>query len=175
MYKLHYSTHPSLSSLFLCETVPLLALIAIIERRRSKGFKILLLDEGPLLNIFVILIASRMRRIPIVNVIFFSYCYLQWRVLILDFFVLKLRTFALCDCNEFEWVCVWFRSVSFVSKCKELSKNNLHFIIIKHLVIICLKNFLFLFSFKYFLPYFSRNILTRESIIGGLIKIQINI
>lgn len=173
MYKLHYSTHPSLSSLFLCETVPLLALIAIIERRRSKGFKILLLFS---MNCWIFLLFSSRhewddRECYIFSLLF----YLQWWVLILDFFVLKLRTFALCDCNEFEWVCVWFRSVSFVSKCKELSKNNLHFIIIKHLVIICLKNFLFLFSFKYFLPYFSRNILTRESIIGGLIKIQINI
>lgn len=173
MYKLHYSTHPSLSSLFLCEIVPLLALIAIIKRRRSKGFKILLLFS---MNCWIFLLFSSRhewddRECYIFSLLF----YLQWWVLILDFFVLKLRTFALCDCNEFEWVCVWFRSVSFVSKCKELSKNNLHFIIIKHLVIICLKNFLFLFSFKYFLPYFSRNILTRESIIGGLIKIQINI
>lgn len=173
MYKLHYSTHPSLSSLFLCETVPLLALIAIIERYRSKGFKILLLVS---MNCWIFLLFSSHhewddRECYIFSLLF----YLQWWVLILDFFVLKLRTFALCDCNEFEWVCVWFRSVSFVSKCKELSKNNLHFIIIKHLVIICLKNFLFLFSFKYFLPYFSRDILTGESIIGGLIKIQINI
>lgn len=173
MYKLHYSTHPSLSSLFLCEIVPLLALIAIIKRRRSKGFKILLLFS---MNCWIFLLFSSRhewddRECYIFSLLF----YLQWWVLILDFFVLKLRTFALCDCNEFEWVCVWFRSVSFVSKCKELSKNNLHFIIIKHLVIICLKNFLFLFSFKYFLPYFSRDILTGESIIGGLIKIQINI